>query len=218
MPKKRIHIPNETPVQRKARYRENKRTKETRERAARRREVAENRTVNRRLSFLSSIIRASGLTLTQVSRMCGMSQQSISWIFSVVDDCALSKAEKILDAIGIRLSVMIKRDGRVPVILAGRESGINDGVKFRIEGNLASAVRLTSPKMPAYVNSCIPEDRMYFLATYLPTCGMRITDLMTACDIDMSSLRYIFDHDDIKISQIFDIARATGGVIIWKID
>jgi len=211
-------ISTETPEQRQARYRQNQKNREAHVREERKREVAQNQTKDRRLSFLVSVITALGYKLSQVGRMCGFSQQSISWMFGVVDDCLLSKAEKLLGAVGITLKVRIKKEGSVPPRSPKPKSGSNKGVKFRIEGRFAEEVHLTNPKMPDYVNNCTPSDRMYFLALYLPTCGMPITSLMKKCGIQMASLSYIFTHDDIKISQLFKIAKATGGEIVWKVD
>lgn len=218
MSTKKKHISGETPTQRLARYRENKKKREASARAARRLEVAENRTKDRRLSFLVSIIVALGYTLTQVGRLCGISQQSISWIFGVADDCSLSKVEQLLRAVGAKLSVIIKRDGSAPPRSPMRKSGVNSGVKFKIAGRIADEVTLVNPKMPAYINSCSPENKLYFLAQYIPSCGMRITKFSAACGIKMTSLKRIFKQDDIKISQLFKIAKATGGVIVWKVD
>lgn len=227
MSKHRIHIEGETPEQRKARYRHNKERREAKARAARRREIEENRTAGRRLSFLASLIHAVGLNMAQAGELCGISQQSMSWMFSVADDCLLSKAERILRKLGFILSVELKnknicddpdRSVQNKTKPATLRTDVNDGVEFRIEGTLLDEMHIINPKMPWYVNECRPEDRMYFLAEYLPTCGMRITDLMRRCAIDMTSLRNIFTNDDIKISQIFKIAKATGGIIIWKIE
>lgn len=210
----------ETPEARKERYLKNKKENESQARLQRRKEVADNETSNRRLSFLSNIFHATGYSKNQIAKLCGTTQQAMSWYFSVKDDCRLSQAEAFLDAIGLKLTAILSKDskGKPPVDLGDKKYGKNSGVKFSIEGDFSEAIKWTNPKMPSYVNDCTPDKRMYFLATYLPTVGLGITEMMERCEIDLTSLRYIFVQDDIKISQIFSIAKGTGGEIKWKVD
>ena len=210
----------ETPEEKKQRYQRNKTEKEKAARKKRREEVANNDTSNRRLSFLTNIFHATGYNMNKVAKLTGTTQQAMSWYFSVKDDCRLSQAEGFLKAIGLSLGVSIVRSDKPgnKINLIEKKFGSNSGVKFTIEGNFADSVKWTNPKMPAYVNDCTKDKRMYFLAVYLPTVGLGITEIMNRSEIDMTSLRYIFVQDDIKISQIFDIAKATGGEIKWEIN
>lgn len=211
---------NETPEERKERYLKSKQEKEASQRKKRKEEVENNTTTDRRLSFMTNIFDALGYNKNKIAKLCGTTQQAMSWYFSVVDDCRLSQAEEFLRAIGLDLKVSINRDGKTPrqVLPDVKKTGQNNGVKFTINGDVAKNIKWINPKMPAYVNACTPDKRLYFLATYLPSVGLPITELMQKCNIDMSSLRYYFTSDDIKISKLFDIARATGGDIIWTVN
>jgi len=212
-------ISTETPEQRKARYRQNQKNREAHVRAERKREIAENNTANRRLSFLTNIITATGHNKNDIAKAIGTTQQAMSYYFSVKDDCRLSMAKTILDVIGLTLDVEIRKGGTKKILeLAKKIEGTNSKVKFTIETPVEYKARWVNPQMPDYVNNCTPDKNLYFLALYLPTCGMPITNLMKKCGIQMASLSYMFNKDDMKISQIFKIAKATGGEIVWKVD
>ena len=59
---------------------------------------------------------------------------------------------------------------------------------------------------------------MYWLAQYIQSINLPIVELMARCEIDPTSLKYIFVKDDIKISQIYKIAKGTEGEISWKVN
>lgn len=206
----------ETDEQRRQRYTQSRREIEKAARAQRKKEQEENTLQNRRLSFLTNLIYAYGYNYSQIAKLVGTTEQAMSWFFSVKDDCRLSQAEVFLEAIGLELGVSIV--GKKPINLDKQLNGEISGVKYTIEGDILSSMKKIHPKMPDYVNNSTPGDRMYFLAQYLPTVGLPITELANRCDMDLSSLRYIFLKDDIKISRIYAIAKATGGEIVWRIN
>lgn len=221
----RKHLPKEerqkeTAEQRKERYAENKRKKEALARQQRREEMSENETANRRLSFLANIFKATGHNYSDIAKLCNTTQQSMSWIFSVMDDCRLSQAEQFLRVIGLDLKVELtnKNKQNKEFSLEDKKEGVNSGVHYTIQGDINEILKWTNPKMPDYINECSKDKRMYFLAKYIPNVGMNITELTERFGIEMTSLRYIFQKDDIKISKIFDIARATDAEITWKVN
>lgn len=210
---------NETDGQRKSRYAKTKQQTEKAAREERQKEKLENTTADRRLSFLTDTIYSYGYNKSKIAKLLGESQQYLAWHFSVKDDCRLSQAEQILAVMGLELKVELKKDNvaHVPVRQFNKVEGQNTGVKFTIINQTSKQITQHNTTMPDYVNNCPPEARMYFLAQYLPNVKIPITALCNQCEIDMSSLRYIFQKDDIKISQIFQIAKGTGGEIRWKI-
>lgn len=205
--------------QKKDKYKKNKQLAEQRARLKRKQEKADNAINDRRLSFLTNIIYSRGYNMKRIAEMIGTTQQAMSWCFSVKDDCRLSFAEEILGVLGLKLSVLMKSDGKIPAEPLPEEElkGMNNGVRFSLEGDIAKTIQRINPKMPDYVNECTADKRMYWLAKFLPTVNIPITEMMKRCDFDLSSLRYIFIKDDIKISQIFKIAKGTGADIIWNI-
>ena len=223
MPKKKTEIAPEKREkmleERKERYAKTKKETDRRERDNRKKEVEENRVADRRLSFLKSIFKTLGYTQAKIAELIGTTQQAMSWYFSVKDDCRLSQAEEFLKVIGYSLKVEIKNKKRIvkktPISL---NEGQNQGVRFRIEGDFKDLLRWSGRPKPYYLEKCSPDARMYWLAQYILLLNEPITQLMQRCEIDMSSLRYIFTKDDIKISQIFQIAGKTDGQISWKVN
>ena len=200
-------------------YRANKRLKEQNERKKREEERQTNTVQDRKLAFLTNIIYSSGLDMKKVAAKIGTTQQALSWCFSVKDDCRLSQAEQFLNVIGYSLKVeIINQKTTVKKTQRPINEGENQGVRFRIEGDFEDVLRWNGRSRPNYLEKCTPNTRMYWLAQYILQLNEPITELMSQCEIDLSSLRYIFTKDDIKISQIFQIARTTKGQINWKVN
>ena len=198
-------------------YKEARKKKEKEMRKLRKEEIKNNLTGQRRLAFLLDIFYSMGYKPIQVAKKSGYTQQSMSWHLSVKDDCKLSQAETWLEAIGLKIKVELKpldpteRIQTKQIPSAGK-------VKCTIRGDISNDIKNFNVKMPFYINECKPDKRMYFLAQYLPKCGMNITALMQKCKIDLTSLRLIFANDDIKISHIYQVAENTGAEIIWEIN
>lgn len=205
--------------QRKARYAKTKKETDRRERDNRKKEKEEKRTADRRLAFLQSIFKTLGYTQAKIAELSGTTQQAMSWYFSVKDDCRLSQAEQFLNVIGYSLKVeIINKKITEKKVQHPLNEGQNKGVRFRIEGDFENVLRWNGQPRPSYVINCPTTARMYWLAQYINLLNEPITQLMQRCEIDMSSLRYIFTKDDIKISQIFQIAGKTEGQITWKVN
>lgn len=210
---------SETPDEKIERYRQNKKNKEQQERGKRKEEKLTNKASDRRLAFLINVFQTLGYSTKRVGVLAGVSQQLLSWYFSVKDDCKLSMAQRLMEAIGYNLGVKFKKGNTeiVTLDLGNKKEGNNNGVKFTIEGDLQKDLKWKDPYIPAYIQECDKNKRMNFLANYLTSLKMGVVEFCKACGIDPTSLRYIFDMDDCKISQIFKIAKGTGAEIVWEI-
>ena len=209
----------ENPNEKTQFYKKNKQIKDKSDRLKRRQEAEDGRADERRLAFLADIFRTLNYSFYAIAKRTDISQQSLSWMFSVKDDCRLSQAEKILDAIGYTLSVELnagqpplKSNATTPI------TRISNGVKVNIVGDFANLTRLGGFKKPDFVSACQPTARMYWLAQYLQSINLPIMEMIARLDIDHASLKYIFARDDIKISQIYRIAKGTNAEILWKIN
>ncbi len=210
----------ETPEERIARYRQNKKNKEQEEREKRREEKLANKASDRRLVFLVNVFQTLGYTTKKVGEIAGISQQLLSWYFSVKDDCRLSVAQHLMDSIGYNLGVKFKKEDTeiVTIDLGNKKEGNNNGVRFTIEGDIQKDLKWKNPYIPAFIQECNKSKRMNFLANYFTSLKLGVLEFCQACGMDPTSLRYIFMKDDCRISQIFDIAKGTGGEIIWEIN
>lgn len=217
---KPVSTKSETTEERNARYAKTKKEKISELRKVRKQEKLDGNASNRRLSFMTNIFSAMGITYKDAGKLCGRTQQAMSYIFSVADDCKLTVAESILDALGLELKVAYKKDDAKQQIinLGEKKTGKNDGVAFKIEGDFIGAQKWAREEMPQYMRNCQPGDRLYFLASYLPTTGMSITTISRLSGIEFTSFRLMFANDDIRISHIFNIAKATGAEIIWTVN
>ena len=205
----------ETEESRLLRYSRQRKENERLAREARKREIRENRRSDRRLFFIIKTISSLRLTQKEIAARIGKTQQTLSWAFSVKDDCRLSLAQQIMNCMGYSLGVWIKRDAPKNSI-KDRRSGCNKGTVFVIEGEIVEDYPFK--RFPDYIRNCNPDRRLYFLAEYLMEIGDGTKEITRKTNLDLTSIRHMFMQDDVKISQIFNIARRTGGVIVWTIN
>ena len=219
---KQIGMPKpETEQEKKLRYSQRKAEVAKRERELRAQEKRENRENDRRLAFLANTIRAMGYTKSEIAAKIGLTQQALSWIFSVKDDCKLSLAKEILDSIDLTLSVEIRKQEiakTTSLKLQQNKSGKNQGVPFVIEGDIIDTPFGNTYSIPSYISKCPEDSNMYFLAKHIIESQVPTNEILKNTDLDYTGLRYIFTKDDIRISHIYQIARSTGGEIVWKIN
>ena len=212
---------NNPPLEaRKRKYAENKQRKDKANREKRRMEKREGKMKNRRLSFIVNILNTYRITRTELAKRLGETTQNMYWIFSVQDDCALSKAREIFATIGLRLSVQINKKSAhnktqtIDYVTAGN---VTSKVVFKFPEH-ASVYRAV--KIPKYISDYPDGKYLSFLARYLENVGYSISEIEKMTSVSRGSIRQTFvnENDDIAISRIYDIARATNGEITWFVD
>lgn len=203
--------PSINPEKRKE-YDDAKRANEKRKREARREEETSGRLEERRLAFLVNIYRSLGYTQQTFAKTCGISPQLLNWYISVTDDCQLSRLEAMLASIGLSVSVTLD-GGRKRDI---QTEGTGNGVRYRIEGTFAG-IRPPS-RLPQYIDECTKQNRLHFLRTFIEDRNETAPEFARTCGFDLTSLRYYFVHDDLKLSVLYKIAKATGAEIVWKVN
>ena len=75
---------------------------------------------------------------------------------------------------------------------------------------------LRSLNLPSYVISYPESGRLYWLSHLLKEERMSFTSLSEITGVSKAKIWYWFDSDDIRISQICDIAKAMGMKMVWK--
>ena len=192
-------------------YQETKRQTERRKREQRRLEEAAGKTDERRLAFLVNIYRSLGYTQQSFAAACGVSPQLLNWYTSVTDDCQLSRLGQMLSSIGLHFGVKLDggTDRGIPT------EGVGNGVKYRIEGSLAGMKQGTT--LPQYIVDCQPGARLHFLKRFIEDRHESAAEFARTVGIDLTSLRYYFVHDDMKVSALYKMAQATGAEIVWVI-
>lgn len=179
---------------------------------------------SRRLFFLEDILRTMGLNQADFARATGNSQQRISWMFSTSDDSSLSFIQESMEKLGVRIVPEIegletgnrlKASGvRVKGALPGATSVTSSGMKVKIIGRLPR----TSMKS-TYIDRCIEVNgRMAFLARFVKDTGLSPTAFSRRVQLDPSGLRFLFENDDTKISQLLRITKAFGCTLTWTVE
>lgn len=187
-------------------------------REERRREKREGRKHERLLAFFDEIIRSYGLNHKTFAEKAGMTPQAVHWIMSVEDDCALSKLEYMAKALGLEVRLMLKPLPRTRRrFRLKRTEWIHDGVEISVEGKWDSA-DLANPRqrIPSYVASYPEGGRLNWLSNFFKEDGLSLAQLSELTGINQARIWYWFNTDDIRISQIRDIAKATGRKMVWS--
>lgn len=200
-------------------YREKNAVLTKQRRSERRREVAEGNTDSRRLAFIDNILKAYGINHKELALKLGCTPQNVYWIFGVTDDCALSRAEQMLAALGLRLQVTLERNNGVQTPQKLNDAQfVSNNVRNRIQGTLPEAMKTTARQLPGYITACPDEARLKFLADYILTLGLPAVTIERNAGMTHGNLFNFFKRDDINISKIFDIVQATGGEIVWNVN
>lgn len=175
----------------------------------------------RRLQFIRICAEAQGYQTGELARVCGTSQQLMRYYLDVRDDCQLSVAENILDKIGIGLEVSIER-----VKDDEEEEKVSiEGKSFRIEGlvpGLPKEADAGKARIPEFLEEmAAPGRRLTFLGEYLLGPGRQFLykrPVNIANDKVMLNLRVAAERDDIRVSQIYEVAEQSGGKVVWKVN
>ena len=211
------HTP-EALEERKRKYAQKQSETNKTRRAERKREKLEGQTDSRRLAFLSSIMSAYGYTQQSLAEALGCTPQNIYWIFSVRDDCSLSKAEEIMCVFNLSLKVELKPSAPQKAYKPLNTCGFTfeGNVKNRIEGNLP--ILKPSAKYPKYITECPTESRVRFLADFLISLGKSISTIEKECEWSHGNIMGAFEREDITISKIYKLAQCGNAEIIWHVD
>lgn len=163
---------------------------------------------SRRMYFLEHIIKSRNLTWKKVAEICGLSQQSLSWIM-VADDTRLTKVKEIINKLGNSISLEYTKNESVE----SKHETKNEPL-FEIRGELSA-----NAAIDPIVNESLNENKnLYFLARFLANNNLSLLDFSKKVGIPKLYLERYFAKDDIRISTIYQIAEACNLKIIWNLD
>ena len=189
-------------------------------RAIRKKEKETNTTDSRRLAFLQNILTAYGYNQKTIAEKLGCTPQNINWIFSVKDDCFLSRAEEMLAICGLAVKVKLTREENTlketPKTLQSAEFN-SAGVLNRIDADILVGIKKNPVFYPKYITECPETSRMRFLADYITENKKSIAEVEKLLEISHGNVVHYFVKNDINISKIFTLAEKTGSDITWKI-
>lgn len=163
----------------------------------------------RRLYFFDQIIRSMGLTQSEFAKITGDSQQKISWMFSTADDASLSYIQDSLAKLKVRITPSFEKKAVSTTIVETSD--------IKVIGILPKAGNGVSKA--AYVDECIERGgRMTFLAHFIKDSGMNVTNICRKVGMDPSSMRFLFEHDDTKVSMLLKIAKTFDCTLNWSVE
>lgn len=159
------------------------------------------------LGFLWKIIFLMGLVPSTFAKACGISQQLMHH-YRNSDDCYLSTAQHLLGRVGISISPYLKNRER-------KEDGdwpLATGLNYAIVGQLPTR----KARAPKYIrDSAASDSRLSFLSRALLRLSER--EICTRTGLKRGKLIWIFKHDDMHISDLYQIASAMGLEVVWKV-
>lgn len=199
-------------------YDKRKSDKDKENRIRRKEEKKNNTTDSRRLAFLSNIMKAYGHNQKTISECLHCTQQNIYWIFSVRDDCMISRAEDILSICDLELDIKLENSNLSrPTQTLRSASFVSGNVVNKIEAEIPITMKTQPASTPHYIRNCPQEARLRFLADYIIETGKNVTEIETLAGMARGNIVHFFQKDDMAISRLYDIAHGTGAEITWKI-
>jgi predicted transcriptional regulator len=203
-------------------YSKTKSEKNALERSKRKEEKKQGKTQERLLAFLENIISSQGYNHKTFAEKLGTTPQSLYWIFSVKDDCDLTKVEELVRALGYTITLEFKDDpkakNKFKQALDKTTFESND-ISIRIEGEILPAIsKGNNYPTPDYIKSYPENGRLHALANLFNEGGHTLREFSEITGIPSYTLRLFFSRDNIRISQIANIAKAFGLSIVWKLN
>ena len=118
---------------------------------------------NRRLWFITAILRNKGIKRHEVATGLGMTPQNLSYIMTVQDDCNLSTVQDILNFAGVscRVSFDLGKYGQKATPVKNQIYCFRGNVQLEKE-----------PLCPRFISACPSGARLRFLADLIVASGM----------------------------------------------
>lgn len=162
---------------------------------------------DRRLYFMDFVFKSKGMSLTEVAAKASLSPQSLSWIM-ISDDTKLQNVHMIFRSLGLTI-----------------EPEIVPHVQYAVPGPVLvteSYELVFVPEMPRLIDPVLEmsiekNGVLAFLARFLRDNWISVERLSDDCSIHVSSLKYMFDVDNIRISKLYCIADRYGRRIRWNV-
>ena len=189
------------------------------QRDLRKAEKREGRTDERRLAWLDELIRSCGFNHKTLAEKAGMTPQALHWIFSVADDCTLSKAESLLNAIDLKLRVKIAPlEGKKANQKTIRKTWQSDDATMEIAGDVNITTPASNYPYPDYIQNYPENGRMSWLVNFIVEKGLSMRSFGMCYGLEPLMVRYWITNDDIRISQLIETATKMNMKIIWQIN
>ena len=182
----------------------------------RRREIVTSTYSERRLHFVRVIMKERHLTQSELAKRLGESRQAVHQLFAVTDDTNLSKIKMMLNACGCSCSVELS-----PI---SREDRMQRKAEYDFTGDFAErildggSVPADNIRYPAFVQASPSDANLHFLADFIISTNLSITDFCSMVKLSRQTLSYAFQTDDIRLSKLCQIANNLNAKIVWNIN
>ena len=195
----------------------NRRRRETyrRRKDERRHEIESNTFTERRLHFVRVIMHERGLTQAKLAQRLGETRQAVSAIFAVNDDAKLSMVKRMLGVCDCTCAIEI-----IPLETHRREQKATYEFKgnFKPTGLKWDSAPAVFVKYPAAIENCPPDANLRFLADFIITTNLSVTEFSEKVKISRQNIAYAFSIDDIRLSTLCQIANLLNARIVWSIE
>lgn len=207
------------PDEKRLEYVEAKRIKEVTERKKRKEEKIQGKMQDRLLAFLENLIKSHGYNHRTFAEKANTTAQSIYWIFSVKDDCDLTKVEEFLNVLDYDVRLELREVNKsAPKRKLDRTSFQSRDISIKIEGDIMTSVgKNNNYPTPEYIKNYPEDGRLHALAELICRDGYTLKEFSEITGIPAYTVRLIFTRDNIRVSQIAEIAKAFGLEIVWKL-
>lgn len=163
----------------------------------------------RNMYFLECLLEDLNLNVNKLSKLVGMTQQSIQWWFTV-DDGSLRKIKDTLAKIDIRLECSYEENAR-------ERPEENDNYTLSIDKDLQLNIHHRKDTSDTLWRAIEADGNIAFLARFIQKQYGDIKTFAERTKIPKPTVYSWFYRDDIKISDINAIARKSSRKVNWSV-
>ncbi len=158
------------------------------------------------MGFIRTLMYNAGVSLKDLAKRIGITPQMLSYMFNVSDDCTLDVLYRMMNEINIDCSVSYE-------LPAPKKQ--KNAANYEFGGDVIVGKRNI---LPDYVQNVPADARLRFLADTMKETELNLVEFSDKVGIFRQAFRRFFEKDDMKISQICDIANALGAKIVWTLE
>ncbi len=209
--------PEESGLSQERRDEYNRRRRELyKQRKNERKEEKETNTfTERRLHFIRVVMQQRRISQTDMAEKLGITRQAVNWMFTVTDDMHLTMIKRILSICQCTCSVEMVPEEEEKI---QKKATFEFKGSFTPEGTSWNAVPAEFIKYPESIENCPPDANLRFLADFIMSTQMNVTQFSNKTKISRQNLAYAFKIDDIRLSTLCQIANYLNAKLVWEIN
>lgn len=158
---------------------------------------------SRRLAFIQDLMQDNKTNQRELARKAKLDPQSVYYYLTLTDDCKLSMAERLVNALGYTLRLELEPRGNTTSF-----------ARYKVKKAPAEQAAADAPE---YLLESLNGGRLSALSAQIIREGGNVSRFAAKCGVVRETLRQSVLRDDIMISELYKIAENMGYELTWQI-